>query len=267
MTSATPAMASTPAAAARRRVRPAFTLVEMLVVLAIISVLAAFLIPTIFSMRRQAERTRIRNDLNAISVALDEYKKDFRDYPRPGEAFRGTTTDNRRLVLAWALVGALPAASDGYEGLGFKVDPTVGKVYGPYLPADKIRLSSDKYALVDFNGKPIDYYPRWRTYRPIPASPMSLFGTWGSNPSSALTVYDYRQCKEFPGGSSIGDSLNYLRKALGDDDLSDRINGAEEPKDMPEYLLISRGPDKVFSTTVQVTKQFAKCGEVSNVSP
>jgi type II secretory pathway pseudopilin PulG len=80
MTSATSApSASKPA---RPGFTPAFTLVELLVVIGIIVVLAGLLLPVLAHAMRQAHRTRIASDLNGISQALEAYKQDFGDYPR-----------------------------------------------------------------------------------------------------------------------------------------------------------------------------------------
>jgi prepilin-type N-terminal cleavage/methylation domain-containing protein len=66
----------------QRRAPLGFTLVELLVVIGIIVLLIGILLPVLSHTIRQANRTRIASDLNAISSALDVYKQAFGDYPR-----------------------------------------------------------------------------------------------------------------------------------------------------------------------------------------
>src|SRR2546423_15399800 len=93
--------------------RRAFTLVEMLVVIGIIVLLVGILLPTVMSVRRSAEKTAVRMELQTIGLALDAYKNDFGDYPR-------STTDRRYRLLAWALIG--PYDTTG----GAPTDPLAG---------------------------------------------------------------------------------------------------------------------------------------------
>src|SRR5436190_18729986 len=82
-----------------RHARRAFTLIEMLVVIGIIALLIAILVPTIMGSVKRAKKVRTAADMQTIRTALDAYKADFGDYPRPepGE------TDDGFAVLGRAL--------------------------------------------------------------------------------------------------------------------------------------------------------------------
>ena len=145
-----------------------FTLIELLVVIGIIVVIVGMLTPMAMRSWRNADRTRMRADLNTIATALDAYRADHGDYPRPGPTddsdYRGAH------LLCKALLGPAPAGggvppditplgSDGaggdvpdVAGYGFRtrrqphstdtsVWQPVGKVYGPYLDPAKFPIA------------------------------------------------------------------------------------------------------------------------------
>ena len=61
-----------------------FTLVEMLIVIAIIGILMAILIPTIGSVRKSMQQSGIALEIRNISAALETYKQTYNDYPPDG---------------------------------------------------------------------------------------------------------------------------------------------------------------------------------------
>jgi len=153
---------------ARRR---GFTLIELLVVIGIIALLAALLLPAIFRVQKNAAIARAKDDLNTISIALEEYKKVFHDYPRQGDPNMGSGTTSRDRLLVQYLIGP---GGEGVRVAGTSGTNTQGgKKWGPYLPPDKFRYGI-RYAadgttelsdrLLDRNGQEIMYYPRYNNY-------------------------------------------------------------------------------------------------------
>lgn len=59
----------------------AFTLIELVVVSAIMAMLAAVLLPSLAGARQQARIVKVHSDLRQISVALDGYQLNNRDLP------------------------------------------------------------------------------------------------------------------------------------------------------------------------------------------
>jgi type II secretory pathway pseudopilin PulG len=275
--------------------RAAFTLVEMLVVIGIIVLLVGILLPTVMSIRRNAEKNAVRMELQTIALALDAYKADFGDYPRPPTA---TPAQRKYRLLAWALIGpydttAISGATDplaggtplldGADGPGFRTswDNTLKKgtkVFGPYLAPDKFRVATAatnldfpttppelRWDILDRYGSPIEYFPRWRNY----TTNAHLFGTDATTAAGA--VYDFQQqFLQIPTGTPAAGygAVNYFRKALGDNDLNDVIGGSEAIQETPPFLLLSRGALRAFSSTADLqnpSKFPNKLEEITNL--
>ena len=60
----------------------AFTLIELLIVVAIIALLALIAVPNFLEAQIRAKAARARSDLRGIAVALEAYAVDMGDYPR-----------------------------------------------------------------------------------------------------------------------------------------------------------------------------------------
>ena len=64
------------------RNRSAFTLIELLIVVAIIGILAAIAVPNFMNAQVRAKVARAKNDLRSFGTALESYYLDQNDYPR-----------------------------------------------------------------------------------------------------------------------------------------------------------------------------------------
>lgn len=144
----------------------------MLVVIGIILLLITIALPALNRVRTNAVRTRMAADLQVISMGLEAYKADFKDYPRldytswvlsnhtlpsPLNAPPTPTAPQQitpgAVLLCWALVAPGPAvtpvpappsqppfAVDGADGLGFRTRGTTGQVYGPYIATGRFKV-------------------------------------------------------------------------------------------------------------------------------
>jgi prepilin-type N-terminal cleavage/methylation domain-containing protein len=72
--------------ARRRRRARGFTLIELMLVAAIIVTLAAFAVGGIIGARQRAAVARAKADLSLIAQALEDYKRHYGDYPQTGAA-------------------------------------------------------------------------------------------------------------------------------------------------------------------------------------
>jgi prepilin-type N-terminal cleavage/methylation domain-containing protein len=61
--------------------RRGFTLIELMVVIAIIIILAAIAIPNYLTMTTRAKKSRVASDFAAVATALETYRTDWGKYP------------------------------------------------------------------------------------------------------------------------------------------------------------------------------------------
>ena len=61
--------------------RRGFTLIELMVVIAIIIILAAIAIPNYLTMTARAKKSRVASDFAALATALETYRTDWSTYP------------------------------------------------------------------------------------------------------------------------------------------------------------------------------------------
>lgn len=61
--------------------RRGFTLIELMVVIAIIIILAAIAIPNYLTMTARAKKSRVASDFAALATALETYRTDWNTYP------------------------------------------------------------------------------------------------------------------------------------------------------------------------------------------
>lgn len=59
----------------------AFTLIELLIVVAIIAILAAIAVPNFLQAQTRAKVTRVKADMRSLATAIESYAVDHNDYP------------------------------------------------------------------------------------------------------------------------------------------------------------------------------------------
>lgn len=63
--------------------RKAFTLIELLIVVAIIAILAAIAVPNFLEAQTRSKVSRTATDMRSVAVAIEAYRVDNNDYPMP----------------------------------------------------------------------------------------------------------------------------------------------------------------------------------------
>jgi prepilin-type N-terminal cleavage/methylation domain-containing protein/prepilin-type processing-associated H-X9-DG protein len=159
--------------------RRAFTLIELLIVVAIIGILLALLMPAVQKMRESAHRTKCQNNLKQLALACHSYHDIFLSFP-PGNRNRGgdkgswmfATLPYAEQDNLYKQVTALRTAGGGdYESPGWTMELAVMAGLLPHkLPYS--RCPSD-------DGEPEN--PRYSNY--IGSSgPQCNFGNCGYDP-------------------------------------------------------------------------------------
>jgi general secretion pathway protein G len=132
-------------AAGRRR---AFTLVEILIVLGILSLLAAIIIPIIGSVRAAGRRSVCISNLQQLGHAIALYAQDYDRYPR------GLDPTDKYTPEIW---NGIPAA----EGDVLATTPLLPDVIMTYVkPASLWQCPADTgFDVADITGYPLDARP------------------------------------------------------------------------------------------------------------
>jgi len=141
--------------------RRAFTLVELLTVIAIIGLLAGIAVPTALKMRQDFMRSASLATLNLLDTACKEYHKDMGVYPPSDPVEISGQRYFGRHWLVQCLIGYFPDLSDdnnpdagattsagrwddGQDGLGFRMQDAPSTVYGPYAGAENVQTIEEK---------------------------------------------------------------------------------------------------------------------------
>jgi len=123
--------------------RAGFTLVEIMIVVAIIALLAAIAVPGFLRARKRSQASRILNDLRLISSAMDQYAietnktsnapiavDDWTRYLKKDTALEATGTDLFGVAYGPQTVDSLPHVSDStYNALS---DVAPDPFWSPY---------------------------------------------------------------------------------------------------------------------------------------
>jgi prepilin-type N-terminal cleavage/methylation domain-containing protein len=68
----------------------AFTLIELLIVVAIIAILAAIAVPNFLEAQVRAKVSRVKSDMRTVATALESYQVDYNAYPYDGYRTSGS---------------------------------------------------------------------------------------------------------------------------------------------------------------------------------
>jgi len=143
----------------RRRSRPGFTLIEILVVLAIIATLAAIVLPQLFKSGETGEAAETRVRLDSLANAAKLYESRFGDYPPSRLKFLKIDAPNDTNEGSEAFVLAISTEKKRGPFTEWQED-YLGNCDGDKLkkPPEKSAIKkADLFEAVDFWGNPFVY--------------------------------------------------------------------------------------------------------------
>jgi len=123
----------------------AFTIVEMIAVIAIIAILVGLLIPALSTVQKMAAKVKQKSQMTTISIGLETFREDMGDYP-----------DSSNTVGDYQGAQKLAEAMIGLDGFGFHPDSV---------------FRSDR---MDVTGTIPLYKPEIDTYIPPVGSPWTI---------------------------------------------------------------------------------------------
>ena len=123
--------------------RTGFTLIEMLTVLAIITILIGLLIPALNMVRHMAKNTQERSQISVVSLGLEAWNQDFGSYPDSNEYPGGS------------------GINASYTGAQKLAEAMVGRDLRGFNKSEDLALATGNY-----NTENGDYYLANGTYTP-----------------------------------------------------------------------------------------------------
>lgn len=138
-----------------RRGAFAFTLIELLIVVAIIAILAAIALPNFLEAQTRSKVARTKSDLRTIATALEAYHVDNKAYPQAAAIFPPQRL--HPLTSPVAYITSLPI--DPFAGGG----PMRVYFYGAMdLTAASRWLLAGRGPDLKSSTNPIEFYPGWQ---------------------------------------------------------------------------------------------------------
>lgn len=145
----------------KRPPRSAFTLMEMLVVMSIVSVLLALLLPTLSMARGKSRSAACMSNLRQVGIAMEQYKDIYDNYV-PKELFKGDVV-LARSADGWSFLpmACASVAPPSGSGPGATLDRFIGDPRVLLCPSRR----NDATVSYGINGRVVDYVFRFSDVR------------------------------------------------------------------------------------------------------
>jgi prepilin-type N-terminal cleavage/methylation domain-containing protein len=155
--------------------RKGFTLIELMIVIAIIIILAAIAIPNYLRMTDRARRSRVAGDFTSLATACEAYQVDWGHYPKIitasafGKGIDGNATNGMVSTIAIEITGTkgttFPNTDNTFTnysgattltgengGIEYIKAGTIAAMYNPFNPTRDGTNNTDCYFYVSDSG-------------------------------------------------------------------------------------------------------------------
>jgi len=113
----------------------AFTLIELLIVVAIIAILAAIAVPNFLEAQVRAKASRVRSDLRALAMAMEAYRVDWNSYTFAApSADRGDLAGWVQITTPVAYISRIPSDPFGHARSVTTFPPPASPAPAPVEP-------------------------------------------------------------------------------------------------------------------------------------
>jgi len=126
----------------KRRTLRAFTLVELLVVIVIVTILAGLAFPVFQSVQNQAKKTQAKNDITQIVIAVNAFYTEYGKYPIATDDTPIANTADLLYTLRAVPTGANAADATNPRKIAFLNAPDAKD---PSMPRSGIRSSDGQW--------------------------------------------------------------------------------------------------------------------------
>jgi len=146
--------------------RTAFTLIELLIVVAIIAILAAIAVPNFLEAQTRAKVSRARADLRTLSTGLETYHLDNNTYPRQntqGTVFQvGTVAANITLERLTTPISYLSGESVFYDPFKPKLSMQGADLNTPQQKSDLPENEQKAFEFYHYSARQPNGGSSWR---------------------------------------------------------------------------------------------------------
>ncbi len=123
----------------RKRTPLAFTLIELLIVVAIIGILAAVAVPNFLNAQMKARVTRAYADMRSIETALESYRLDSNIYPPSLYTLTNPPHPMYRLTTPIGYLSTIPHDQFKTHLVGAQLDAVYGRDYNYWAAHESAR--------------------------------------------------------------------------------------------------------------------------------
>lgn len=190
-----------------------FTLIELLMVIAVILILAGITFGVSRGVQNAQARTKAKAELATISLAIEQFKSRYGDYP-----WHSADEVDTNKALLYALTGRLvledPDPEDGTDEIKALIIDTQNQI-----DANPKFLDDTKFSTSLINGETTNLLDPW-------GQPYIYWYKWDNDPND-WDVFGFHLYSTGPKGSSANDAIKTkinISSGVFDDDFRDVVN-------------------------------------------